>query len=106
MGLLPVTYPETYSDSLQLLIQATSSALSDKKFDLPTERVQKAQLCAEKFLVWAKTHQTEAQSFATTLLHFLRLCCTHPRKVTYHTLKKCMWEKYYKLCATEGFRGQ
>ena len=71
MGLLPVTYLETYSDGLQLLIQATSSALSDKEFDLPTERVQKARLCAEKFLVWAKTHQTEAQSFATTVTFHL-----------------------------------
>ena len=105
-SVLPVTYPETYSDGLQLLIQATSSALSDKGFNLPTERAQKARLCAEKFLDWAKTHQAEAGSFATTRLHSLRLCCTHPRKVTYHTLKEHMWEKYYKLCATEGFRGQ
>ena len=100
------TYPETYSDGLQLLIQAAFLALSDKGFDLPTERAQKARLCAEKFLDWAKTHQAEAGSFATTLLQSLRLCCTHPRKVTYHTLKERMWEKYYKLCATEGFRGQ
>ena len=64
-SVLPVTYPETYSDGLQLLIQATSSALSDKGFDLPTETAQKARLCAEKFLDWAKLRQVFCHHSAT-----------------------------------------
>ena len=45
---------ETYPNGLQLLVRATSSALSDRGFDLAAARAQKARLCTEKLLDWTK----------------------------------------------------
>ena len=49
-------------------------------------------------------NEEAATTFAASLVKSIRECCSHPRPVLCHTLKERMWEKYYKLCSSEGFR--
>ena len=95
---------ENQEYSFKLLVKCSSSVLTDKGFDIPSEEAQKARLCAAKLLEWMKTNKPLASTFAINLVKFLQSCCSHPRPVKFHTIKERMWERYYKYCSSEDFR--
>ena len=90
--------------ALQMFNKAIETIITDKGFEIGTEKAQKSVLIADKLLKWIKTNEKTAETFATSLIRNVRLCCTHPRAVTCHTLKERMWENYYKLCSSQEFR--
>ena len=47
---------------------------------------------------------TEVSDFSSTMIHDVERCLRHPREVKFHTLKEKMWEKYFKLRASDPFR--
>lgn len=88
-----------------MLKVALTSVLTDKGFQ-SSENGHKVQLCASKLLEWMaeRENRKEVSDFSSTMIHDLERCLRHPRKVKFHTLKKRMWEKYFKLRASHPFR--
>ena len=88
-----------------MLKVAVISVLTDRGFQ-SSEKGQKAQLCASKLLEWMaeRENRKEVSDFSSTMIHDLERCLRHPRKVKFHTLKERMWEKYFKLRASDPFR--
>ena len=89
---------------LQMFRNTVGSVLTDKGFEIATEKAQRACLCASRLLKWIKSNEKEAATFATNLMKSLRQCCMHPRPILCHTLKERMWQNYYKLCSSDDFR--
>ena len=89
-----------------LLKNALSSVLTDKGFDIPSERAQKGRLCAEKLLEWTSNNEDDACAFSSYLLKSLQSCCSHSRAVKFHTLKERIWENYYKYRSSEEFKNK
>ena len=80
--------------------------LTDKGFELGTDKAQKSRLIAGRLLEWIEANDKAAADFSSSLLKKIRECCTHPRAVTCHTFKERMWEKYYKMCSSVEFRSK
>ena len=91
-------------EPFEILRKAVLSVLTDRGFDLTSERTQGARLCTEKLLEWMTENKDVSADFATNVISSLETCCRHPRTVTYRTMKEHMWEKYYKLCSSDSFR--
>ena len=72
---------ENQEYSFKLLVKCSSSVLTDKGFDIPSEEAQKARLCAAKLLEWMKTNKPLASTFAINLVKFLQSYCSHPKPV-------------------------
>ena len=51
-----------------------------------------------------RENRKEVSDFSSTMIHDLERCVRHPRKVKFHTLKERLWEKYFKLKASDPFR--
>ena len=89
-----------------LLKNTLSLVLTDKGFDIPSERAQKGRLCAEKLLEWIRNNEDDACAFYSYLLKSLQSCCSHSRAVKFHTLKERIWENYYKYRSSEEFKNK
>ena len=91
------------SDDLQLFKDACTSVITDKGFNLGTERSQRARFAADRLLKFIEGNEKKVEPFAKTVLRRVRECCFHPRAVTCHTFRERMWENYYKLSSNEEF---
>lgn len=96
--------PKDWEHGIQLLTEALSKVLTDKEFDIPSDRAQKSRLCAHKLLQWVRINEVTAGPFVMDLLHSLQRCCSHPRPVKFHTLKERIWENYYKHRSSGEFK--
>ena len=91
-------------EHLKLINTAVSTVLTDRGFGVASDEAIRAQLCAERMLKWISEHEDVADSFATNLIKSVQSCCEHNAVVTCRTMKERMWEKYFKLCSSDGFR--
>ncbi len=72
------------------------SVVTDKSFDLATQKAQMALLAADKLLKFTEKNERTVEAFCITLLRKIREC-SHPRAVTCHSFRERMWTKFYQL---------
>lgn len=86
---------------------AVRRVLEDEGFQLPTEPAKAAVKCAEGFLEWMAENKEMATIFATLLIGKLEGCIYTPKKMSKRSVRRGrekMWESFFKLTASDGFR--
>jgi hypothetical protein len=95
---------KSFLESLDLFDKALSKLCNDEAFCV-SERAERASLCAQRLM--RLQDRSVVAVFSRDLLASLRSCFHHPqKKLKCRYFRERIWESYYKLCASDEFRGK
>ena len=90
--------------SLDMMKKAIESVTTSPDFDIPSDKAQKAVMCAYKLLEWANKNEASSTEFAVALTSQLESCINSSQRKELHKTREVMWEIYFKLCSSDEFR--